>query len=66
VVAPTSVVGNWVSECHRFAPALETIAVVETARPRGTTLRQLSSDKDVVITSYALFRIEFEDCARLT
>lgn len=36
VVAPTGVVENWVSECHRFAPALETIAVVETARRRGT------------------------------
>jgi superfamily II DNA or RNA helicase len=64
VVAPTSVVGNWVSECHRFAPALGTIAVVETARRRGTTLRQLSARKDVVVTSYALFRIEFQDYAR--
>jgi superfamily II DNA or RNA helicase len=65
VVAPTSVVGNWVSECHRFAPALQTAAVVETARRRGITLQQLHSGTDVVITSYALFRIEFEDYARL-
>src|ERR1019366_6284605 len=65
VVAPTSVVGNWMSECHRFAPALQTAAVVETARRRGITLQQLHSRRDVVVTSYALFRLEFEDYAHL-
>ena len=35
VVAPTSVVGNWASECHRFAPALEVVTVTETGEAPG-------------------------------
>ena len=37
VVAPTSVVGNWASECRRFAPSLNVTTVTETGRRRGTS-----------------------------
>jgi len=63
VVAPTSVVGNWATECHRFAPDLDVVTVTETGRRRGTTLRDLAADVDVVITSYSLFRIEYDEYA---
>ncbi len=63
VVAPTSVVGNWAAECHRFAPDLVVATVTETGRRRGTTMRDVASSADVVITSYSLFRIDYDDYA---
>ncbi|HEY2213894.1 MAG TPA: SNF2-related protein, partial [Acidimicrobiales bacterium] len=63
VVAPTSVVGNWASECHRFAPDLKVVTVIETGRRRGSTLADMATDVDVVITSYSLFRMEYEEYA---
>jgi superfamily II DNA or RNA helicase len=64
VVAPTSVVYNWVNECHRFAPGLDVRAVTETATRRGgVSIGGLAEGADVVVTSYALFRIEYEQYA---
>jgi superfamily II DNA or RNA helicase len=63
VVAPTSVVGNWAAECHRFAPAHEAVTVTETARRRGMALTELAASADVVITSYSLFRLEYDGYA---
>ena len=60
VVAPTSVVHNWASELERFAPHLRVTAVEETARRRGTTIAEAAAGADVVVTSYALLRLEFE------
>jgi superfamily II DNA or RNA helicase len=65
VIAPTSVVGNWASECHRFAPDLRVTTVTETGRRRGATLEEVAADVDVVITSYSLFRIEYDDYAHV-
>ena len=33
VVAPTSVVGNWATECAKFAPGLRVVPVTETTHP---------------------------------
>jgi superfamily II DNA or RNA helicase len=63
VVAPTSVVGNWAAECHRFAPDLDVVTVTETGRRRGATLQDMAADVDVVITSYSLFRMEYSEYA---
>jgi hypothetical protein len=60
VVAPTSVVPNWVSECHRFAPGLRVRAVTETKARRSESLAELAGGADVVVTSYTLFRLEGE------
>jgi superfamily II DNA or RNA helicase len=65
VVAPTSVVGNWVSECRRFAPDLRVAAVTETGRRRDQSLHDLAADVDVLITSYSLFRMEHEEYAAI-
>jgi superfamily II DNA or RNA helicase len=65
VVAPTSVVGNWASECHRFAPGLGVVTVKETETRRGISLEKMAADADLVITSYALFRLEYEEYAAI-
>ena len=65
VIAPTSVVGNWASECHRFAPELKVTTIAETGRRRRVALADVAADVDVVITSYGLFRIEYDDYASI-
>ncbi|THG33356.1 DEAD/DEAH box helicase [Naasia lichenicola] len=65
VVAPTSVVGNWVSEAERFAPALRAVAITETGSRRRSTLAEATAGAQIVVTSYALFRIEFEEYRHL-
>lgn len=61
VVAPTSVVGNWASEAARFTPGLRVATVEQTQTRRGATLADMAGNADIVVTSYALFRIEYED-----
>ena len=61
VVAPTSVVANWVSEAERFAPELRVRAITQTARTRGVALASCAADADVLVTSYALFRLDHEE-----
>ena len=63
VVAPASVVSNWASECRRFAPGLMVRTVSETAKRRGGSIAELAEDADVVVTSYTLFRLEYDDYA---
>ncbi|MDQ0754979.1 DEAD/DEAH box helicase [Arthrobacter sp. B3I4] len=60
VVAPTSVVGNWQAETARFAPGLTVRAVSETFAKSGSVPAEAMAGADVVITSYALFRIDYE------
>jgi superfamily II DNA or RNA helicase len=60
VVAPTSVVGNWAHEAQRFAPGLKVCAVTETSARRDTALAEDVTGADLVVTSYALFRIDFD------
>ncbi|MFW6598769.1 SNF2-related protein [Propionibacteriaceae bacterium Y2011] len=65
VVAPTSVVPNWVSEAARFTPDLRVTAVTATRRRRGTTLGEAIAGADVVVTTYGLLRLEEEAYARV-
>jgi superfamily II DNA or RNA helicase len=60
VVAPASVVHNWASECHAFAPSLRVAVITETAARRAVSLADAVQCADVVVTSYTLFRLEFE------
>ncbi|MBG6056586.1 superfamily II DNA or RNA helicase [Cryobacterium sp. MP_M5] len=61
VVAPTSVVSNWAAECARFAPDLRVATITQTAVKRATSLASVAAGADVVITSYTLFRLDFDD-----
>src|SRR6478609_4062400 len=60
VVAPTSVVGNWQAETTRFAPGLTVRAISETFAKSGSAPAEAMAGADIVITSYALFRIDYE------
>jgi superfamily II DNA or RNA helicase len=57
VVAPTSVVSNWVGEAGRFAPGLRVDAVTDTLARSGRTIEEVAT-ADVVVTTYTLFRLE--------
>ena len=61
VVAPTSVVPNWAHEAARFTPGLRVVRVEETGTRRAVGLAEHVAGADVVITSYALFRLEYEE-----
>ncbi len=58
VVAPTSVVSNWVSEAARFAPGLTVVPVTDTLRRRGQPLDEVVAGADVVVTTYTLMRLD--------
>lgn len=66
VVAPTSVVDNWSREAARFAPGLPTTTIHQTLKRRGTPLDEATAGAGLVLTSYALFRLEFEAYAAQT
>ena len=59
VVAPTSVVPNWLSEAARFTPGLRTVAVPDTTAKSKVPLAELTAEADIVVTSYAVFRLDF-------
>ncbi|MGK0362009.1 MAG: SNF2 family DNA or RNA helicase [Bradymonadia bacterium] len=52
VVAPTSVVHNWIEEARRFTPSLR--VVLHHGAHRG----EPSTDAQIIVTSYALMRID--------
>ena len=57
VVAPTSVVSNWLAEAARFTPGLSVSSVTTTKQD----LAQIANNADIIVTSYALFRLGFEN-----
>jgi len=58
VVAPTSVVSNWVTESRRFAPELRVEAVTDTLARSGRAIEAIVSAADVVVTTYTLLRLD--------
>jgi len=60
VVAPTSVVSNWAAEAARFTPDLVVRTVTGTSRAGRQVVRDAAQGADVVVTSYALFRLDAE------
>ncbi len=66
VVAPTSVIPNWASECARFTAGLKVVTIGETTRRRGQPLAAVAEGADVVVTSYALFRLDYDEYQAVT
>ncbi len=60
VVAPTSVIPNWASECLKFTPDLRVVTINQTSAKRSVELASAVLDADIVITSYTLFRLDFQ------
>lgn len=62
VVAPTSVVYNWMTEAEKFTPTLSTALFL--GRDRGELLAKLSRDgarkPDVIFTTYGIIRRDYE------
>ncbi len=59
IVAPTSVVSNWVAEAARFAPELAVAALTDTLAKTGRAIEEFAGS-DVVVTTYTLLRLESE------
>ena len=57
MIAPTSVVGNWVREAEKFLPSASA-AAVSSPRTDGPIDEQID-DARIVVTSYTLFRLQF-------
>ncbi len=62
VVAPTSVVYNWMSEAEKFTPTLSTALFL--GRERGELLSKLGRESarkpDVIFTTYGIIRRDYE------
>lgn len=58
VVAPTSVAPNWEREIRRFAPSLTTALMTTSSVKARKTVAERTAGADVVITSYALLRLD--------
>ena len=54
VVCPTTLLGNWVKELHSFAPSLS-VSVYHGSE------RKLDNKADIVITTFAVLRIDIEE-----
>jgi hypothetical protein len=63
VVTPTSVVGNWESECRRFLPTFPVLVVESSAASRGESMVDTvaRTGARIVVTSYARLRLDPED-----
>ncbi|WP_067779368.1 DEAD/DEAH box helicase [Actinomyces vulturis] len=58
VVAPTSVIGSWVEQAGQFCPSMRVVPLSKTSKTRGTTVAEECAEADVVVTSYAIARID--------
>jgi superfamily II DNA or RNA helicase len=65
VVAPTSVVDNWVKEATAFTPGLEVRVIAESTKKRGTPLAEVADGADVIVMSYAMLRLEEDPISRI-
>ena len=54
VICPTTLMGNWMKELQTFAPSLDAVIY------HGTE-RQLDLKHDVILTTYAIMRIDIEE-----
>ena len=65
VVCPASVVGNWKFEAARFTPQLRVTALTQSAKRLNMTVDDLAATADVVVTSYAIFRLNYDDFSQI-
>jgi superfamily II DNA or RNA helicase len=63
VVAPTSVLATWRAEAGRFTPDLVVAELGRTSRTRGRPVTEVVAGADLVVTSYAVVRIDAAEFA---
>ncbi len=61
IVCPTSVLGNWQKEMERFAPHLKVGLYYGTQRAKGEDFKTFVDEYDVILTSYGMTHIDFEE-----
>ncbi|MDF2984706.1 MAG: SNF2-related protein [Eubacterium sp.] len=60
VIVPTSLIYNWCSEVHKFAPGMSVTAVVGNKSERQELIKA-GVNTGLIVTSYALIRRDFDD-----
>jgi superfamily II DNA or RNA helicase len=60
VVTPTSVMATWASQAATFCPDLDVRVIPETEKKSKRTIAAQADGADLVVTSFALFRIDEE------
>jgi SNF2 family DNA or RNA helicase len=65
IVAPTSVLGNWQRELEKFAPDLKVHLHYGPTRTKGEQFAKEIKGIDVVLTSYGLSHIDFEELSEV-
>jgi len=60
VICPTSIVGNWKREVHRFAPGLRVMVHHGSGRAREAEFVAAAQQHDVVISTYGLARRDLD------
>ena len=60
VVAPTSLMYNWLEEIEKFAPELKASIVAGTKAEREAALSPALKDADVIITTYHMLRRDID------
>jgi SNF2 family DNA or RNA helicase len=61
IICPTSVLGNWQKELEKFAPSLSVYLHYGSNRLKGENFTKEANGVDVVLTSYGLSHIDFEE-----
>ena len=61
IICPTSVLGNWQKELEKFAPSLSVYLHYGSNRLKGEDFTKEANGVDVVLTSYGLSHIDFEE-----
>ncbi|MBO0991536.1 DEAD/DEAH box helicase [Bacillus sp. SD088] len=61
IICPTTVLGNWQRELERFAPSLKVVLHYGPNRPKDNAFPDSIQNADVVLTSYGLTHLDFEE-----
>ena len=61
IVCPTSVLGNWQKELERFSPDLNVVLHYGANRAKGEEFTESIRQADVVLTSYGLSHLDFDE-----
>lgn len=59
VIAPKTLLGNWMDEVKKFAPELKTIIIEGDMKDREKIIKKINS-YDLILTSYSLFQRDSE------
>lgn len=66
IICPTSVLGNWQKELEKFSPSLNIHLHYGPNRLKGNDFSEVAAKADIVLTSYGLSHLDFEEFSALT